>query len=262
MEEPQSQAHKKTEQQPPPRCCPPPRRTASSDPSSARTSPTASPAPSPAAAAADDDNHDGHDDDDGGGGSGGSSARAGASPSDLVPPYWEHWTHPADRRRRHHWQQDQLRHAGCAGGNGGSTVSVDSFRPAPIRLEDHTVDGSEQGKALWARCVTVEDYVIVSGNAPGVGAYVVWNCTVETLDGGPMMIRKRYSEFDELRHNLIKTFPHCTAALPQLPPKSVISRFRPRFLERRREGLAYFLNCVLLNPEFAGSPVLKDFLFS
>lgn len=84
--------------------------------------------------------------------------------------------------------------------------------------------------------------------------------------------------------------------MPPLPPKSVIcmrrasyadpavlltclaAKFRPRFLERRKAGLSYFLkyvfdalpktladieiSCVLLNPEFSGSPVLKDFLFS
>jgi len=158
-----------------------------------------------------------------------------------VPPYWQ----------RHQRNDSSLSYA-----------SVDNIRHMPITLEDHTDEGSEQCKALWAKHVTIDDYVIVSGNAPAVGAYVVWNCTVETLDGGPMKIMKRYSEFDELRRKLERTFPHAGAAMPPLPPKSVISRFRPRFLERRKAGLAYFLNCVLLNPEFSGSPVLKEFLFS
>jgi hypothetical protein len=56
--------------------------------------------------------------------------------------------------------------------------------------------------------------------------------------------------------------PHAKHALPPLPPKSALFKFRPKFLETRRIGLQYFLNCVLLNPEFSGSPVLKDFLFS
>lgn len=55
-------------------------------------------------------------------------------------------------------------------------------------------------------------------------------------------------------------------------------KFRPSFLESRRVGLEYFLkwvsrllssyiysnviiSCVLLNPEFSGSPIVKDFLF-
>lgn len=94
------------------------------------------------------------------------------------------------------------------------------------------------------------------------------------------------------------TFPNSGAAMPPLPPKSVLckqlptgwtsesvhradngeDRFRSRFLEKRRAGLSYFLksvcyngryglelthhSCILLNPEFSGSPVLKDFIFS
>ncbi len=56
-----------------------------------------------------------------------------------------------------------------------------------------------------------------------------------------MNIRKRYSEFDDLRRRLVQTFPNFEAAVPILPPKSVISKFRSRFLEKRRAGLQYFL---------------------
>ncbi|KAI9811344.1 MAG: PX domain-containing protein ypt35 [Pycnora praestabilis] len=164
--------------------------------------------------------------------------RTGKSKS-IPPPYWQHQ-------------------------RAGSYASVESTRPARsagITLEDHTEESSDQCGALWAKSVSIDDHVIVSGSRTGVGAYVVWNCTVETLDGGPMVIRKRYSEFDELRAKLFKTFPNSEASMPPLPPKSVISKFRPKFLEKRREGLSYFLNCVLLNPEFSGSPVLKEFLF-
>jgi hypothetical protein len=56
-----------------------------------------------------------------------------------------------------------------------------------------------------------------------------------------MNIRKRYSEFDEFRRRLLDTFPGFEAAVPELPPKSVISKFRPGFLEKRRAGLQYFL---------------------
>jgi len=143
-----------------------------------------------------------------------------------------------------------------------SSYSTDNGQPTPIGLEDHTDEGSEQCKVLWAKSVTIDDYVVVGGTAPGLGSYVVWNCTVETLDGGPMKIRKRYSEFEDLRAKLVQTFPHATGSMPQFPPKSVVSRFRPRFLERRKQGLSHYLNCILLNPEFAGSPVLKEFLFS
>ncbi|KAF2146665.1 uncharacterized protein K452DRAFT_282841 [Aplosporella prunicola CBS 121167] len=158
----------------------------------------------------------------------------------IVPPYW-------GRQR---------------GASTWSYASVEEHRADPISLQDNTVEGSEHDSAVWAKNVTIDSYVIVSGNVPGMGDYVVWNCTVETLDGGPMKIRKRYSEFDELRRKLEQTFPLAGASLPELPPKSMISRFRQRFLEKRKAGLSYFLNCVLLNPEFSASPVLKEFLFT
>jgi hypothetical protein len=56
-----------------------------------------------------------------------------------------------------------------------------------------------------------------------------------------MNIRKRYSEFDDFRKRLVQTFPNFEAAVPTLPPKSVISKLRPSFLDKRKAGLQYFL---------------------
>ncbi|KAF2482260.1 Phox homologous domain-containing protein, partial [Neohortaea acidophila] len=117
-------------------------------------------------------------------------------------------------------------------------------------------------QGCWAKSAAVDDYVLVSGATLGVGAYVVWHCTIQTLKGGNLVIRKRYSEFDQLRLDLVRSFPHAEAMIPKLPRKSVVSRFRPEFLESRGAGLSHFLNCVLLNPEFAASPVLKGFIFA
>jgi hypothetical protein len=82
----------------------------------------------------------------------------------IVPPYWQ--------------RQDD---SNCTTLNKNASAETLS-RTSLIRLEDHTDEGSEQCKALWAKRVTIDDYVIVSGSAPAVGSYVVWNCTVETLD--------------------------------------------------------------------------------
>jgi hypothetical protein len=91
-----------------------------------------------------------------------------------TPPYWQ----------RHQRNDSSLSYA-----------SVDNIRHSPITLEDHTDEGSEQCKALWARHVTIDDYVIVGGNAPAVGAYVVWNCTVETLDVSDDLVLRRPALF-------------------------------------------------------------------
>ncbi|EME38286.1 hypothetical protein DOTSEDRAFT_75748 [Dothistroma septosporum NZE10] len=138
--------------------------------------------------------------------------------------------------------------------------SLNQTRPAAIVLEDHSDDRDLQAQSCWARAVSIDEYVVVSGPT-GIGAYVAWHCTVSTLKGGDLSIRKRYSEFDRLREDLVRAFPHAAAMIPELPRKSVVSRFRPKFLDQRRDGLSHFFNCVLLNPEFASSPILKDFIF-
>lgn len=164
------------------------------------------------------------------------------SPPNESPPYW------------------MTRH-----GRSISTVSYHSINqhlaPHTILLEDRSDDQHEASQGCWARSVTVDSYTIIS-DPKTIGAYVVWHCTVSTLKGGDMEIRKRYSEFDDLRANLVKSFPHAEAMIPKLPRKSVVSRFRPKFLEQRKVGLGEFLACVLLNPEFAASPVLKEFIFA
>ena len=78
-------------------------------------------------------------------------------PKDLVPPYWSH--------RRFE-----------------SYSSVKITKPTPITLEDHTEEASEQSNPCWAKGVTIADYVLVSGNLPNVGKFVVYNCKVDTLD--------------------------------------------------------------------------------
>lgn len=145
-----------------------------------------------------------------------------------------------------------------------TTLSLE--RPPPITLKDNTDDGytSDPARAhqqLWAKSIAIDDYVIVRGQNVAIGAYVVWICKVETLDGSPMIIRKRYSEFDELRNNLLRAFPDSTStSLPPLPPKSAIYKFKPKFLEKRRAGLAYFLSCVMLSPQYASSIIVKEFI--
>lgn len=177
------------------------------------------------------------------------------------PPYWRHSYANDDRAsspsRAHH--------------DSSNNFSTESLVPGGITLQDNEADsdaepalsspgrgggrdhhhpeqqetrtsyGRDRNKACWARSVEVTDHVVVNGSATNIGAFVVWNIRVQTLSGPYMNIRKRYSEFDDFRRALVETFPAFEAAVPALPPKSVISRFRPRFLEKRRAGLQYFL---------------------
>ncbi|TGO61757.1 hypothetical protein BOTNAR_0124g00090 [Botryotinia narcissicola] len=187
-------------------------------------------------------------------------------------------TSPSSTISPPYWQQSHTRSI--------SHISIESIHPSGITLQDNTADGEEgdaningrgKNEACWARSVVIEDYVVVNGSGiggiegiagkglgigGGIGAFVVWNVKVDTLEGTPIIIRKRYSEFADLRTKLLRTFTNSAGTIPELPRKSVISKFRPKFLENRRSRLQYFLNCILLNPEFTSSPVLKEFLFS
>ena len=77
----------------------------------------------------------------------------------LIPPHWSHKRHV-------------------------SYISIDGGLPAhsPIVLEDNTGEQSERSNSCWARAVTINDYVLVSGNKVGAGTFVVFNCRVDTLD--------------------------------------------------------------------------------
>ncbi|PHH82625.1 hypothetical protein CDD82_5351 [Ophiocordyceps australis] len=155
------------------------------------------------------------------------------------PPYWSHAT-PQPRN-----------------------VSTDSLPAGAITLQDHeTSEHDDRNAACWAKSVELVDYTLVNGSTTNIGAFVVWNVRVETLSGSYISVRKRYSEFDQLRRQLVQSFPNFEAAVPSLPPKSIMSRFKPKFLDKRRLGLQYFLNCIMLNPEFSASPILTEFLFA
>ncbi len=79
--------------------------------------------------------------------------------SGVIPPYWQ----------RHERNASRLSQSSLA-------------RSAGITLEDHTADpNSETSRGLWAQSVAIDDHRVVQGMT-GVGAYVVWNCTIHTLD--------------------------------------------------------------------------------
>ncbi|KAK1780567.1 Phox homologous domain-containing protein [Copromyces sp. CBS 386.78] len=161
-------------------------------------------------------------------------------PSVTSPPYWAHGHNNTNSRGL------GTRHARTM-----SSVSTESdLPPGAITLQDNEHDdgpdganvyGRDRNRACWAKKVDIVDYILVNGGTANIGAFVVWNIRVETLNGSRMNIRKRYSEFDGLRKRLVQTFPNFEAAVPPLPPKSILHRFQPKFLEKRRAGLQYFL---------------------
>ncbi|KAG8413096.1 hypothetical protein J3459_015819 [Metarhizium acridum] len=152
-----------------------------------------------------------------------------------------------------------------------SNVSVESVLPAgAIILQDNdTSEHQDRNNACWAKSVEIVNYTVVNGGSNKCRricslerpcrnsecrfcptrnlAIHLWCGKQASADycrrrqGSYMNIRKRYSEFDEFRNRLVISFPGFEGAVPSLPPKSVISKFRPNFLEKRRAGLQYFL---------------------
>ena len=66
-----------------------------------------------------------------------------------------------------------------------SYVSIGHTKPPPITLEDNTEEIPDIKSPLWAKAVTIDDHVVVSGSVRGVGEYTIWNCRIDTLDVSP-----------------------------------------------------------------------------
>ena len=79
------------------------------------------------------------------------------SPQSPTPIYWQH--------RRYE-----------------SYASIGNNKPAPITLEDNTEDSPDLKSPLWAKHVSIDSHVIVTGSLAGVGDYTVWNVKIDTLD--------------------------------------------------------------------------------
>ncbi|KAL9113348.1 MAG: hypothetical protein Q9227_002389 [Pyrenula ochraceoflavens] len=112
-------------------------------------------------------------------------------PPIITPPYWQHQRSTSSN----------------------SHVSVDKFgRATPIHLEDHTENESETAKALWARGVIIEDYRVVQAGANGIGAYVVWNCRVETLELKKLTTPEHLDEVPVQLVDTVSNFPRSRLA--------------------------------------------------
>lgn len=105
-------------------------------------------------------------------------------PSVTSPPYWAHGHNTPNR--------------GLLGGGGTrhartmSSVSAESdLPPGAITLQDNEHDdgpdganvyGRDRNRACWARKVDIVDHILVNGGTANIGAFVVWNIRVETLN--------------------------------------------------------------------------------
>ena len=73
-----------------------------------------------------------------------------------------------------------------------------------------------------------------------------------------MIIERRYSEFDAIRHILIRNFPGIT--IPSLPSETIGRSTDPSFIEKRKIALQIFLDGVLNDPKLRADRMFQLFM--
>lgn len=70
-------------------------------------------------------------------------------------------------------------------------MSTESVLPAgAITLRDNEAsDLDDRNSACWAKSVEIVNYTVVNGSATNIGAFVVWNIRVETLNVSDLVVR-------------------------------------------------------------------------
>jgi hypothetical protein len=138
--------------------------------------------------------------------------------------------------------------------------SIFSHDSRSIWLADNSGKDSS-GSGAFARDVQVIGWTSV-GDKKG-GAYIVYDCAIQTRDGAVMHVHKRYSAFEQLFFRLRETLPaYQQPVIPQLPPKNALSKFRATFLDKRRRALQYWLASVMLHPDVGGCEAIRQWVIN
>ena len=89
--------------------------------------------------------------------------------------------------------------------------------------------------------------------------FTVFRLRVEDLiNNKKWLVFRRYTDFVELKHQLIESFPDLSLDLPS--KRIVKNNFDPIFLERRQLGLQLFLNQILSYESVVDSLSVQQFL--
>ncbi|CBZ54972.1 putative PX domain-containing protein [Neospora caninum Liverpool] len=134
-----------------------------------------------------------------------------------------------------------------------------AFSPPPLRFPSHcfSADGlwdSEGPHGDFA--VSVSDPETRSTGP--LGRFTLYLVSGRTVAGAPFACRKRYSDFEWLRMQLVQAFPG--VFVPPIPRKQKLGRFDSSFVESRRQGLQEFLQRLFRRRHLAKCSVFVGWL--
>ncbi|GMM28709.1 Snx3 protein [Martiniozyma asiatica (nom. inval.)] len=133
-----------------------------------------------------------------------------------------------------------------------------------------SLDGGASSRLQEDTYVEPENFLEISIGSPQNhgGSYTSYlietNTNIPTLPGPTCHVRRRYSEFVELRRVLIRECPR--VVIPPLPARHMLSAslggtMKPEFVEQRRAQLEGWLRLVVGHPLVqVGSKSLQRFL--
>ncbi|CAO3653961.1 unnamed protein product [Mucor hiemalis] len=130
--------------------------------------------------------------------------------------------------------------------------------PAQINFYKNDDNSNTDAKHFIFATDAIVDHPLRIG--VGYGSYICYSCTITSDKGAPITVRKRYSDFVDLREELISQYPNLKKSLPKLPPKKVVGKFTPTFVEQRRRELEYFFKYVVLHPVVGASPIVRHWI--
>lgn len=139
-------------------------------------------------------------------------------------------------------------------GDGSSSEGgLRPVKPEPILLEDRSAASSE---GTWVHAVSIPTWEIVEGGDTGNGAgYASFLVSIRTARGQYLRFLRRYTDFAVLHDSLKKDYDN----VPDIPPRAIVARFNPAFLDERRRQLEWFLMEVLLDPILTKSGSVRAF---
>jgi len=120
------------------------------------------------------------------------TATTNTEPFPAVPIPAPPQRQPSHRSQRPYWppQQRSLSNASYRALLARQDLDRERLSRPPIVLEDHSEAHRPEERTLWAKHVSVDDYVVVGNTRSlGAGAFVVWHCTL-ILD-----VRPKISKF-------------------------------------------------------------------